>query len=91
MKVLCLSMWFNDAGKHIADRAIHLLTKPGITRWVWSVRPGRDSTPQSLAALADYVGKGASVYVEPEEQPEARIERLSKAGDVLLSTVEDED
>jgi hypothetical protein len=94
MKVLCLSMWFNDAGKHIADRAIHLLTKPGITRWVWSVRPGRDCTTESLVALADYANKRADevgVYVEPEEQPEDRIERLSKAGDVLLSTVEDED
>jgi len=94
MKVLCLSMWFNDAGKHIADRAVHLLTKPGITRWVWSIRPGRDCTPQFLVALADYAGKTAdqaSVYVEPEEQPADRIERLSRAGDALLSTVEDED
>ena len=94
MKVLCLSMWFNDAGKHIADRALHLLKKPGITRWVWSVRPGRDCTPQILVAFADYANKAAdevSVYVEPEKQLEGRIERLSKAGDVLLSAVEDED
>ena len=94
MKVLCLSMWYDDAGKHIADRAIHLLTKPNITRWVWSVRPGRDCTPQSLVALADYTNKLAyevSVYVEPDEQPVERIERLSRAGDALLSTVEDED
>jgi hypothetical protein len=94
MKVLCLSMWYGDAGKHIADRALHLLRKPGVTRWLWGVRPAKDCTSQSLAMLADFLDKTedeVGIYVEPEDQPAARIERLSKAGDTLLSAVEDED
>ena len=93
MKITMLSMWYGDASKHLADRALHLLGKEGITRWVWAVRPARDCTQDMLDVVADFAGKGdeVSIYLEPEDQPDERIERLSKAGDVLLSTVEDED
>lgn len=87
-----LSMWYGDAGKHLADRALHLFRKPGVTRWIFGVRPHRDCTEQFLDALADYAGRGDEVviYKEPNAQPAARIERLSLAGDRLLSAIGDE-
>lgn len=92
MNVTMLSMWYGDAGKHLADRALHLLAKPGVTRWIFSVRPYRDMTDIFLAAMADYAGRGDDVviYKEPDEQPEQRLERLSVAGDRLLSMVDDD-
>jgi hypothetical protein len=94
MKVLLLSMFYADAAKHLADRAFHLYRKPAVTRWVLSVRPGRDCTAEFLAALANFTGKAqdeAIIFQEPDEQPEDRLERLSLAGDRLLATVADED
>lgn len=94
MKTLLLSMFYGDAAKHLACRALHLLNKPHISRWVFSVRPAKDCTENFLCAFADYAGKAKDevvVYREPDEQPVARIERLSVAGDRLLDTVGDED
>lgn len=93
MKVTLLSMWYGDAGKHLADRALHLFAKSHVTRWLFSVRPARDCTEQFLAVLADYADKAedeVAIYREPDEQPVARIERLSVAGDRLLDMVDDE-
>lgn len=94
MKCLLLSMWYADAGRHLADRVLHLFSKVGVTRWIFSVRPSRDSTPEFLEALADFAGKAADeavIYLEQDEQADARIERLSAAGDRLLGMVGDED
>lgn len=89
MNVTMISMWYGDAAKHLAERALHLLKKPGVDRWIFGVRPYRDCTEQFLDALATYAGKGDEVviYKEPEDQPAERIERLSLAGDRLLSLV----
>lgn len=91
MRTLSISLWYEDAGKHIADRALHLLRKPGVTRWEWSVRPGLDCTPQFLVAYAEHLDKNVRVRLEDLEQPRERIERLSRAGDRMLDLVEDED
>jgi hypothetical protein len=92
VNVTMLSMWYADAGKHLADRVLHLLNKPGVNRWIFTVRPHADCTEQFLCLLADYAGKGDEVviYKEPEEQISERINRLSVAGDRLLSMVDDE-
>ena len=84
-------MWYGDAGKHLAERAIHLYRKPAVNRWLFSVRPGRDATGEFLDSLADRFCPGGDVvlYAEPDEQPEARIERLSLAGDRLLDMVDE--
>lgn len=94
MKILMLSMWYGDAAKHLADRAMHILSKVGVTRWVWSVRPASDCTHQMLDSVSSFVGKTADevmIYLEGGRQAEERIARLSDAGDRLLSAVEDED
>lgn len=86
--ITMVSMFYGDASKHLADRVLHLLRKVGVSRWVWSVRPARDCTSTMLSALADYAGKTDEecvIFVEPDEQPDERIERLSVAGDRLLS------
>lgn len=87
-----LSMWYGDASKHLADRALHILSKPGVTRWVFSVRPYRDMTDIFLDMMANHAGKGDEVviYREPEEQQDGRIARLSEAGDRLLSMVDED-
>lgn len=91
MKVTLVSMWYGDAGKHLAERALHLFAKAHVTRWIFGVRPSRDCTEQFLDALASYAGKSnVVIYREPDEQPVARIERLSVAGDRLLDMVDDE-
>lgn len=92
MKTLGLSMWYGDAGRHLAERAIHLLKKPGVDRWVWSVRPDRDVTQQFLQAVVEMCGKKDSVeiIVEDGPQPEDRMERLSFWGDRMLDKVTDE-
>lgn len=91
MNVTMLSMWYGDAGKHLAERAIHLYRKPAVNRWLFSIRPSRDATGGFLDALADRVVQSGDVvlYAEPDEQPEARIERLSLAGDRLLDMVDE--
>lgn len=91
MNVTMLSMWYGDAGKHLAERAIHLYQKPGVNRWLFSIRPARDSTGEFLDALADAFCPDGDVvlFTEPDVQPEARIERLSVAGDRLLSMVDE--
>jgi hypothetical protein len=94
MKVLMLSLFYADAGKHLADRALHLYRKPGVTKWLFSVRPSNDCTADFLDAMAGDCGKAEGecvIFQEPDEQPEDIYERLSLAGDRLLSAVEDED
>jgi hypothetical protein len=94
MKVLLLSMFYADAGKHLADRASHLFSKRDVTRWVFSVRPHNDMTEYFLASMAEHLGKEEEqvvIYREQGDQPTDRLERLSLAGDRLLSSVGDED
>lgn len=94
MKILMLSMWYADAGKHLADRAMHLLGKAGVTRWLWSVRPWRDCTEQMLDGVALFCGKNnreVVIYAEKGDQSRERIPRLSAIGDMMLSAIEDED
>lgn len=91
MKILGLSLWYADAGKHLAERAENLLGKVGVDRWIWSVRPSNDPTADLLRFMAGTVSKPVEIVSEPHEQPRERIERLSKAGDMLLDLVKDED
>lgn len=94
MSVVLLSMWYGDAGKHLADRALHILQKPGVDRWCFSVRPTNDCTQMGLGAISSLLGKDEStvrIHIEEHEQPGPRLERLSLAGDNLLDMVKDED
>lgn len=84
MIVLGLSMWYADAGKHLADRAYHLFAKQGIDRWLFGVRPAPDCTPLFLARMAAAAGAACDVLVEDWEQQGERLARLSLAGSVLL-------
>jgi hypothetical protein len=91
LSVVCASLWYADAGKHIAERALGLLGKVGVDRWIWSVRPSNDPTFDILRFLADESGKRVDIVLEDENQPADRLERLSKAGDGVLGMVGDED
>lgn len=93
MKILLISMFYADAGKHLSDRAFHLFEKQGVTRWVFGVRPHFDCTDQMLRACAQATGRSdnCEIYIEPAAQKADRIERLSAAGDALLATLADED
>ena len=91
MSTVGISMWYGDAGKHLADRAMHLFAKKDVDRWMFTVRPGRDATPHMLSAMADYCGVECEIIVEPEEQLEERLPRLSAAGDAILDCVRDTD
>lgn len=84
MSIICCSMWYADAGKHLVDRALHLFSKAGVERWIFSVRPAKDWTEHFLSQLAAATGRDCDVLMEDWPQPEARIERLSLAGDSLL-------
>lgn len=91
MSIVGISMWYGDAGKHLADRAIHLFQKVAVDRWMFTVRPSRDATPHMLAAMADHCGADCEIFLEPEEQLEDRLPRLSAAGDAVLDNVRDTD
>lgn len=87
MSTVGISMWYADAGKHLADRALHLFRKVGVDRWIFSVRPYRDATQYFLSSLADYVGVDCEIIIEPDEQLKDRLPRLSAAGDNALDHV----
>lgn len=89
MSIVGISMWYGDAGKHLADRAMHLLRKVGVDRWIFSVRPSNDATQFMLDAVSRHCNVDAEIIVEDWEQPEHRLERLSKAGDNALDHVRD--
>lgn len=91
MSIVCCSMWYADAGKHLADRAMHLLSKHGVTRWLWTVRPAADPTLQMLDGVRLKLDKNVEFVVEDWEQVPERLPRLSKAGDNLLDYVGDEE
>lgn len=91
MSIVGISMWYQDAGKHLADRAMHLFAKKDVDRWMFTVRPGRDATQHMLSAMADYCGVECEIIIEPEEQLEDRLPRLSAAGDAILDHVRDTD
>lgn len=87
VSIVGISMWYGDAGKHLADRAMHLFSKVAVDRWIFTVRPARDATQYFLSSLADYAGADVEIIVEPEEQLEDRLPRLSAAGDNALDHV----
>jgi hypothetical protein len=89
VSIVGISMWYGDAGKHLADRTLHLFRKVAVDRWIFTVRPARDATQHFLSSLADYAGADVEIIVEPEEQPEDRLTRLSAAGDNALERVRD--
>lgn len=91
MSIVGISMWYADAGKHLADRAMHLFGKVGVDRWMFTVRPAKDCTQFFLSSLADDVEADVEIRLEPEEQPEDRLPRLSAAGDSILDYVRDTD
>lgn len=91
MSIICCSMWYADAGKHLVDRVLHLFSKEGVDRWMFSVRPSKDWTQHFLSQLAAMAGKDCDVLLEDWTQPEARIERLSLAGDNLLQEAAETD
>jgi hypothetical protein len=91
MSIVGISMWYADAGKHLADRVMHLFRKVNVDRWVFSIRPSNDSTQFMLSAIADRVGVECELFVEPEEQLADRLPRLSAAGDAALEFVRESD
>lgn len=84
MRTVCMSMWYGDAGKHLADRATHLLGKQGVSRWVWSCRPHNDMTIEMLKSVAVRGRRFVEVIVEEIAQPAERLPRLSAAADNML-------
>jgi len=82
-------MWYGDAGKHLADRAMHLFAKAEVDRWIFTVRPSRDCTEHFLSSLASYAGVDCEIIVEAHEQVADRLPRLSTAGDAALEHVRD--
>lgn len=84
MSIICCSMWYADAGKHLVDRAMHILGKHGVDQWLFSVRPAKDWTHRFLPQISTLAGRHCKTLVENWEQPDGRIERLSLAGDRLL-------
>lgn len=91
MSIVGISMWYADAGKHLAERAMHLFGKVGVDRWMFSVRPAKDATHHFLAGLADHRKVDCEIVVEPEEQLAERLPRLSAAGDGILANVRETD
>jgi hypothetical protein len=91
MSIVGISMWYQDAGKHLADRALHLFKKVAVDRWMFTVRPGRDMTQHMLSSMAEHCDVECEILVEPEEQLEDRLPRLSAAGDAILDYVRDTD
>lgn len=89
MSIVGISMWYGDAGKHLADRAMHLLRKVAVDRWIWSVRPTNDPTQFMLDAVARHCQADVEIIVEDWPQVDHRLERLSKAGDNALDHVRD--
>lgn len=89
MSIVGISLWYGDASKHLADRAMHLLRKVAVDRWIWSVRPTNDPTQFMLDAVARHCDSDVEIIVEDWEQSEHRLERLSKAGDNALDHVRD--
>lgn len=89
MSIVGISMWYGDAGKHLADRAMHLFRKVAVDRWIFSVRPSADATQFMLQAMATHCDADVEIIVENWEQIDHRLERLSKAGDNALGHVRD--
>lgn len=91
MKTVCMSMWYGDAGKHLADRATHLLAKKGVDRWVWTCRPHNDMTVEMLKSVAVRARKFVEIIVEEVAQSPDRLPRLSAAADNMLRSLTDKD
>lgn len=91
MKTVCMSMWFGDAGKHLADRAMHLLSKKGVDRWVWTCRPHNDMTIEMLKSVAVRARRIVEIIVEEIAQPPERLPRLSAAADNMLRSLTSKD
>lgn len=80
MKTVGVTMWMNDAGRHLARRVKHLSAKVGVDEWVWVVRPTPDMTDTMLRTMAK--GAGATVVLEDWPQPDDRILSLAVAADI---------
>lgn len=51
--VAMLSLWRNDMERHLERRIEHLLSKEGVSRWIWVIGDSTDNTEDILAAWAD--------------------------------------
>lgn len=85
MKVIGVSAWMGDCGKHFNERVEHLLGKPGVDAWVWVVRPTNDITAKLLASVAERAPDRVLVIEETWEKPADRILACSIVGDVAIN------
>jgi hypothetical protein len=91
MKVVCISMFHRDAGKHLADRLTHLYAKQGVSRFIHKVKPGPDCTPAIIESVSARLGAQIDMIWEDEPDYGDRLATLSAAGDVALSAVRPDD
>lgn len=91
MKIVCISMFYRDAGKHLADRLTHLYGKKGVSRYIHKVKPGPDCTPAIIESVANRLGAEIDMILEDEPDYGDRLATLSAAGDVALDAVRGDD
>jgi|GEM_PF-6719039 len=85
MKIVGVSMFMADCGKHLQRRLEHLVSKRGVSAWVWIVRRTNDVTDRLLHAFVDSSPVPAMVIEESWPQPADRLMAVSMAGDVAMN------
>lgn len=85
MKTIGISAWMADCGKHLKERAEHLLSKPGVDGWVWIVRPTNDVTSKMLRYIEEEFSGTLFVIEESWEKPAERLLAASIVGDVGIN------
>lgn len=95
MTVVLMSLWRNDARRKLEGRMRDLLSKQGVTRWVWVVGDSEDDTEKLLRATAWVSGQDVEVVRRDtgivEDDPDNRLLRLSLTANAGFETVRADD
>lgn len=94
--VVMMSLWRDDTNKRLEDRIQALLSKEGVTRWVWVVGNSQDATEDILRQTAKRYNRRDITVIRFDsdnvsEVPRDRAIRLSETANAGLDTVRDDD
>lgn len=93
-KVVCMSMWMNDADRNLDDRMTHLLSKSGIDRYIWVIGDSSDGTElrlrEAAAMFPDIEIIRNDTGMEATD-PDTRLRKLSLTVNAGLAAIREDD
>jgi len=87
-------MWRDDGNRYLGERLTHLLSKQGVTRWLWIVGNSSDETEAVLTNLASQDKRITVLHYDSDvlgNEPNERLLRLSLTANIGLEAVRDDD